>query len=64
MAGYCSIGQSSQRAVVLREEEEEEEEILSQYLKFLAPQTSSALHVATQFRVTHSNNRYEATYVV
>ena len=24
MAGYCSIGQSSQRAVVLREEEEEE----------------------------------------
>jgi hypothetical protein len=26
MAGYCSIGQSPQRAVVLLEEEEEEEE--------------------------------------
>ena len=26
MAGYCSTGQSPQRAVVLMEEEEEEEE--------------------------------------
>jgi hypothetical protein len=26
MAGYCSTGQSTQRAVVLMEEEEEEEE--------------------------------------